>query len=392
LKASRPIKRKIMTNPKAQYHSFAQFAGAAPADGVTRAATQFLNEGMAFGAGGAAYASVPKQNQLEALSITTIEEAVGAARAVPEAASKILGPETVALFRSDSFINEASFRFPALRRFRDLEKRKLSFGARLSKPRAQVETGISFDDQVPPPPRAAIGAGNAFSMSSNPCMPPIRDQGDRWTCVAFATCALMEYAYCVAGKPGLDFSEQFHYWDTKCNDPDGYLTLGTYPDISFSRITIAGVCKEPTWLYDMVSDPPQNAPEGPAGRPEAAGFRVPTSVSINNYRDVPTLKNYLTNGSLIAIAIPVYSWATNPATHDTGNIGMPLPGETSNAGHAIVLVGYADDPAYPGGGYFILRNSYGTQWGSQCPYGAGYGTIPYQYISLYNYSAFVIRL
>jgi hypothetical protein len=47
-----------------------------------------------------------------------------------------------------------------------------------------------------------------------------------------------------------------------------------------------------------------------------------------------------------------------------------------------MLVGYQDSAASPGGGYFIVRNSWGTTgWGYQCPYGAGYGTIPYQYIT-----------
>jgi C1A family cysteine protease len=105
------------------------------------------------------------------------------------------------------------------------------------------------------------------------------------------------------------------------------------------------------------------------------------------------LKNYLLDRHPIAVAIPVYdSWANNPAVTDSGNIGMPLPGETSQYGHALVLVGFADDGTFPGGGYFIIRNSYGTTWGAHCPFGAGYGTIPYRYIELDNYSAFIVRL
>ncbi len=53
----------------------------------------------------------------------------------------------------------------------------------------------------------------------------------------------------------------------------------------------------------------------------------------------------------------------------------------------MCLVGYKDDPEWPGGGYFILRNSWGKAWGSQCPYGAGYGVIPYKFISLYCWEA-----
>jgi len=32
-------------------------------------------------------------------------------------------------------------------------------------------------------------------------------------------------------------------------------------------------------------------------------------------------------------------------------------------GHAVLLVGYADDATIPGGGYFMVKNSWGTGWG-----------------------------
>jgi C1A family cysteine protease len=61
---------------------------------------------------------------------------------------------------------------------------------------------------------------------------------------------------------------------------------------------------------------------------------------------------------------------------------MPLGSEPPLAsGHCMCAVGYQDDKSYPRGGYFIVRNSWGTTWASQSPYGAGYGIIPYQYIT-----------
>jgi hypothetical protein len=72
----------------------------------------------------------------------------------------------------------------------------------------------------------------------------------------------------------------------------------------------------------------------------------------------------------------------------SGQITMPLPGENMVGGHAMVLVGYQDDDSVPGGGFFILRNSWGKLWGVNCKYGAGYGTIPYKYISKYCWEAY----
>jgi len=42
-----------------------------------------------------------------------------------------------------------------------------------------------------------------------------------------------------------------------------------------------------------------------------------------------------------------------------------------DAGHATLAVGYQDDPAVEGGGYLIVKNSWGTDWGDS---GLGYMT------------------
>ena len=86
----------------------------------------------------------------------------------------------------------------------------------------------------------------------------------------------------------------------------------------------------------------------------------------------------------VTLSIPVYnSWYSSAETRRSGRITMRLgPGDVADGGHAVILVGYQDSADAPGGGYFIVRNSWGTtNWGYQCPYGAGYGTIPYQYIT-----------
>jgi hypothetical protein len=66
---------------------------------------------------------------------------------------------------------------------------------------------------------------------------------------------------------------------------------------------------------------------------------------------------------------------------------MRIGSEASVGGHAMCCVGYQDDANSPGGGFFILRNSWGTGWAYQSPYGAGYGTIPYAYIATQNWEA-----
>ena len=50
--------------------------------------------------------------------------------------------------------------------------------------------------------------------------------------------------------------------------------------------------------------------------------------------------------------------------------------------HGVLLVGYVDEAAYVGGGYFIVRNSYGKGWGDD-----GYGKMPYAYLECFALEA-----
>lgn len=51
-------------------------------------------------------------------------------------------------------------------------------------------------------------------------------------------------------------------------------------------------------------------------------------------------------------------------------------------GHALCLAGYADNPSYPGGGYFIARNSWSEdKWAPDSPEMPGYALLPYAYIA-----------
>ncbi len=50
--------------------------------------------------------------------------------------------------------------------------------------------------------------------------------------------------------------------------------------------------------------------------------------------------------------------------------------------HGLLLAGYVDEAAYAGGGYFIVRNSYGEEWGE-----GGYGKMPYAYLECFALEA-----
>jgi C1A family cysteine protease len=131
-----------------------------------------------------------------------------------------------------------------------------------------------------------------------------------------------------------------------------------------------------------------------AGKPsnadtEAALFKS-TFIEISA-SDVSGYKQYISAKSLIAISFKVFSsWYSNESKIEVGLITMPDPGETPfPQGHSVAIVGFQDDQNTPGGGYFIIRNSWGRDWGPKNHYGSGYGLIPYEYISEYCMEAYV---
>jgi C1A family cysteine protease len=109
---------------------------------------------------------------------------------------------------------------------------------------------------------------------------------------------------------------------------------------------------------------------------------------------VPHLKAELARGRCVAFSVPVFdSWyRNNPGVERSGDIMMPFPGERGDGGHAMCIVGYRDDAAEEaiGGGRFLLRNSWGSTWGTENPNGPGYGTIPYAYLTQYGKEAYSV--
>ncbi len=91
----------------------------------------------------------------------------------------------------------------------------------------------------------------------------------------------------------------------------------------------------------------------------------------------------------VAIGVLVFRSCWNSAQRD-GKLPEPYPGESPDGGHSVTFVGYNFDSTFPGGGFFIFRNSHGKYWGRDekwCP--AGYGIMSFQHAVRYIKSAVV---
>ena len=211
-----------------------------------------------------------------------------------------------------------------------------------------------------------------------------RNQGARGTCVAFAVTAIHEFFLKTNGTP-IDLSEQFLYDETK--KVDGFpQTCGTWQVKAAIVLKSLGQCKESTWRYNSALPCNGNGTQPGNAKADAGARKL-------NLRTLPktnvnAIKAALAGGAVVGFSVPVFdSWYQNPTSRRAGRITLPVPNEASSGGHAMCLIGYEDQANVPGGGFFILRNSWFGQWGQQSPYGSGNGVIPYEYIKQHNWEA-----
>ncbi|MGO8678741.1 MAG: C1 family peptidase [Limisphaerales bacterium] len=221
-------------------------------------------------------------------------------------------------------------------------------------------------------------------------LPPVKDQGERGTCVAFAAVALREFL--AGGATAL--SEQFLYW--ACKEMDGSEGPGTTIHTAISALGEYGVCPAGLWPYNGRQIEGNEA----QGSPDAKVLKAAEEYRLAEARTVePTLAEHYkqmlagdgqTPGMPVVFATLVFnSWFMSVETHRTGKITIPLPGEQPlGGGHAWCIVGYADEASAPGGGYFIVRNSWSRQWAADSPEAPGHALMPYAYVEQCAVEAF----
>ncbi len=256
----------------------------------------------------------------------------------------------------------------------------------------------------PPPPVAAPLAAPsssppAIDLLRSGCSWPVRDQGQRGTCVAFATTACYEHF-----RNGCeDLSEQFLYWAIKVpiGDPwpntDG--TLYQYAQLALANI---GICSEALWNYNPVPMPgnvSQQAATDPssAARADAVARRYAPTLYQTSGGAAAVLTALQSRQRPVGISVPVFVDSTQPQGNNWntavgvlyGRVIDPPPTSIVDGGHAVCITGFQPDPSEPLGGWFILRNSWGTSWGTSLPvpgYFApeiGYGQISATYVDKY---------
>ncbi|MBR0758033.1 C1 family peptidase [Bradyrhizobium jicamae] len=205
---------------------------------------------------------------------------------------------------------------------------------------------------------------------------PVGDQGDRGTCVAFASAACAELCSCAGSlSPPTDLSEQFLFWaiKNKTGDP--------HPNIDATRLEFArdavdqiGICPEAFWPYSPNIIPGAVCHHGYGGPSNAAL----AAASKNTFRSrnyevfskpgtgIAAVFRALEKGRPVAATLPVYADLRFPGNPDNWNTAVgenygrvmdPPPVSKVVSGHAICIVGFEPDPMEQKGGFFVFRNS-----------------------------------
>jgi C1A family cysteine protease len=131
-----------------------------------------------------------------------------------------------------------------------------------------------------------------------------------------------------------------------------------------------GVCSEGKWPY--VTSKFAVKP-GPACYKDGLDHQI---ISYQRLLTVDQMRACLAEGFPFVFGFTVYESFESQQVAKTGVVSMPKSNERVVGGHAVVAVGYNDSKKR-----FIVRNSWGTDWGMK-----GYFTIPYAYLADRNLS------
>ncbi|KAL4491454.1 hypothetical protein ABPG72_008110 [Tetrahymena utriculariae] len=187
---------------------------------------------------------------------------------------------------------------------------------------------------------------------------PVKDQGDCLSCWAFTAASVLEsHAAIAAGSGNLKTLSTQQLVSCvpnpkQCGGQGG--CFGAVADLAFEYISKYGITSEFKYgyksyfndTYECKFDPLKQSPEV-----FNQGFAKITP------NDQQALLEAVATIGPIAISIDSTGWDS----YEEGVFDGCDYSENINIDHAVVLVGYGTDPKY--GDYWLVRNSYGTEFG-----------------------------
>ena len=164
----------------------------------------------------------------------------------------------------------------------------------------------------------------------------------------------------------------------------------------FNVLEYRGTCRYALWPYAGVSAAPLFGPGErvaypPGSDEDAKKHRVLSGLYLlpapNNVDEIRGILAGVNDRRPMPVCVTVSFFAgcdgetfAFPRTEETPD-GLAAKDEWLGV-HGMLIVGYVDNAAAPGGGYFLVRNSLGEAWGNR-----GYGKLPYAYVACFALEA-----
>lgn len=212
-------------------------------------------------------------------------------------------------------------------------------------------------------------------------MPAVYDQGDEGSCTANMGAGLFQWASIKYGLPNFIPSRQFIYYNERVLEGDVTSDGGAQCRDALIVLNKQGVCPETEWPYI-----PANLATQPTPECYAAALKNLATAYLAVDPNTHAVKSALAQGYPVGFGFTVYDSFEDDSVAKTGIMPMPATDENVLGGHAVIRVGYYDNAMlpvtldngavlgpHPSGGYYIVRNSWGTSWGDGGYFYAPYG-------------------
>jgi len=217
--------------------------------------------------------------------------------------------------------------------------------------------GISFAEPLP-------SSFDLRDINGHSYIGPVRDQGQCGSCYSFGALAVAESVYNrhhdLYDDAAIDLSESFIIWSLSplYEGFDG-CAGSNYDFEDLTAIVEHGVPLESAFPYVTTDPVPYNHHWDAPRIDFAEWYRIPPN-------DIETTKRVIQRfgavaaGVLVDGAFDAYPGGIFQNTDSSVNRMLPY---YSSGNHVVSLVGWEDNLGDGGMGYWILRNSWGTDWG-----------------------------
>lgn len=199
------------------------------------------------------------------------------------------------------------------------------------------------------------------SVDLRPQFTSVKNQGEQGACSAFTMVSVYEYFIRRMYGDSVDLSEAYVYYNSRLQSGNTAIDCGANFNDTLQAVSDNGFCVESLCPYDVKifdKEPSQASYNDGKSRlvTEAKNVRI----------DISHIKSVLAKGLPVIISVKSIDTLRRNAN---GVISIDDTVELNESYHAMVVCGYSDAE-----GYFIVRNSWGKEYGDK-----GYCYFPYSF-------------